>query len=103
MFISTVWLGATVMFFLPRLAGGDPTRAVLGRLQDRVGFSGGSSELIQSYRDRFGLDEPLYQQYLSYLERLATFDFGYSLTAFPARVNDMIATALPWTIGLLMI
>jgi len=32
---------------------------------------------------------------------LLRFDLGFSLASFPSRVNDMVASALPWTIGLL--
>ena len=31
------------------------------------------------------------------------FEFGYSLTLFPAKATDLIFDALPWTIGLLLV
>ena len=52
---------------------------------------------------RFGLDKSLPEQYIAYLGQLAQGDLGYSIAAFPTRVQDMLASALPWTIGLLAV
>jgi peptide/nickel transport system permease protein len=103
LFLVTIWLAATIIFFLPRLAGGNPTQAVLAGLQQRVGVSKGDTQLVESYKDRFGLDESLPSQYVHYLSGLLQFDFGYSLTAFPTKVSEMIGAAMPWTIGLLTV
>ncbi|MEA3334312.1 MAG: ABC transporter permease [Chloroflexota bacterium] len=103
MWFITIWLGATIIFFVPRLAPGDPVAAMVSRLSAQAGFVEGSAQMIEAWRVRFGLDEPLLIQYFNYLKNLATFDMGYSLASFPSRVNDMVADALPWTIGLLTI
>lgn len=101
MFVLTVWLGATLIFLIPRLAPGDPIAAMVARLQEQAGYVTNSAEMIHAWRARFGLDAPLPLQYLHYLGNSVTFDFGYSLSQFPITVNHMIAQALPWTIGLL--
>lgn len=103
MFFFTVWASATLMFFIPRLAPGDPVQAMITRISSQAGYVEGSASLIAAWRERFGLDDPLHVQYLSYLRRLLTFDFGYSLAQFPTEVNDMILQALPWTVGLLTV
>lgn len=103
MFVLTVWLGMTVMFVIPRLAVGDPTEAMLGRLMSKGTNIPNSQEMIQRWQQRFGLDQPIQVQYLRYLYNTITFDQGYSLSAFPARVDDLIQRALPWTIGLLTV
>jgi peptide/nickel transport system permease protein len=38
-----------------------------------------------------------------FLKSAVTFDFGYPLGFFPATVNGLVADALPWTIGLLIL
>lgn len=103
MFVFTVWFGLTVIFLVPRLAPGDPVSAMVTRLTQQVGFVSGSSELINAWRERFGLNGPLWQQYVRYLENMSTFDLGYSLSHFPVTVQSMIAEAIPWTIGLLIL
>lgn len=103
MFVLTVWLGITIIFIIPRLAVGDPTTAMLGRLMSKGANVENSAELIQRWKQRFGLDEPLPMQYLRYLGNTLTFNQGYSLSAFPAQVDDLIQRSLPWTIGLLTV
>lgn len=103
MFLLTIWLGATLIFFIPRIGGGDPVAAMVSRLSAQAGYVENAGELIDRWRVRFGLDGPLYEQYLRYLGNIITLDLGYSLASFPSRVNEMVARALPWTIGLLVI
>jgi peptide/nickel transport system permease protein len=101
MFVFTVWASATIMFFIPRLAPGDPVSAMVTRLSQQAGRVEGSAQLIAAWRERFGLDDPILIQYLRYLKNLVTFDFGYSLSQFPVEVSSMVGRAMPWTIGLL--
>ena len=103
MFLFTIWASATLMFFIPRLAPGDPVKAMVTRITSNAGYVENSAQLIAAWRARFGLDDPLYQQYLHYLKSLVTFDFGYSLSQFPVEVGTMIGRAIPWTIGLLTV
>lgn len=101
-FIAVIWVAASLNFFLPRLATGrDPIRSRLGMQAATGGSVSGIQELVDAYTAKFGLDEPLYLQYLRYLGDVATLDFGYSISKYPARVSDLIGTALPWTITLL--
>lgn len=102
MFLITVWLGTTIIFIVPRLVPGDPVQAMVGRLMREGADVANAEQLIQSWRDRFGLDQPIMVQYLRYLYNSVTFNSGYSLAFFPTQVDDMIARAIPWTLGLLL-
>jgi len=101
-FIAVIWVAASINFFLPRLASGrDPIRSRLGQQAASGGSITGIQELVDAYSEKFGLNEPLYKQYLRYLWDVVTFDLGYSIASYPARVADLIQVALPWTIVLL--
>ena len=50
----------------------------------------------------YGLDKTLLEQYVAYWQRLMVGDLGPSFGNFPRPVTEIIATALPWTIGLLV-
>ena len=97
-----IWTAATVNFFLPRMTGQNPIRE---RIMDQISlgssYHAGIEDLIAEYDKKFGLDKPLWQQYLTYLGDLARFDLGQSIARYPNFVMDIIAGALPWTIGLL--
>jgi peptide/nickel transport system permease protein len=101
MFFMTVWLGATVIFIIPRLAPGDPVSAMVGRMISQAGYVENAGELIDTWRSKFGLDGPMYIQYLKYFRGLVRFDLGYSLSQFPQTVTTAIFRSMPWTLGLL--
>lgn len=102
-FFVVVWAGVTLIFFLPRLAPGrDPVRERLAMMAATGGVNAESIEMLaKAYETKFGLDQPVWQQYLRYLGDMTRLDLGYSLARFPTRVGDLIAIALPWTIALL--
>jgi peptide/nickel transport system permease protein len=61
-----------------------------------------SDELIQEYKEVFGLDKPLFTRYIYYMrELLLKQNFGPSFVAFPKPAHELILSALPWSIGLL--
>jgi peptide/nickel transport system permease protein len=101
MWFLTVFIGATLVFAIPRLSPGDPVASMVSRMTQQSGYVENSKALIEAWREKFGLDGPWYVQYFNFLKGCVTFDFGYSLTQFPSRVDEMIGRAVPWTVGLL--
>src|SRR5688572_17747380 len=97
-FLLIIWVASTLNFIIPRLAPGDPVAAILGEMEVQGATVANSAEIIATFRERFGLDDPLYIQYFKYLWALARFDLGYSIAHFPARVTDIVGSALPYTI-----
>ncbi|MBZ0298483.1 MAG: ABC transporter permease [Anaerolineae bacterium] len=100
-----IWAAATLNFFIPRLSPNrDPIRERLGQLAATGGLNAqGIEEMVKAYQTKFGLDKPIWEQYLNYVTDLAHLDFGYSLANYPARVTDLIGLALPWTLVLLIV
>lgn len=103
-FILIVWLAASINFFLPRIGGQNPvaqklmqTAALGGNIHD------GMKDMVKEYENKFGLNRPLWEQYLTYLGDMSRFDFNYSIASFPRKVTDMIWEGLPWTIVLLSV
>ena len=99
-FVATVFISVSVVFFIPRLVG-DPLGALLGNMATAGGGGSRSEELVAEYRERFGLDESVGKQYVSYLWELAQGNLGYSIATFPTRVSTLLGNAIPWTVGLL--
>jgi peptide/nickel transport system permease protein len=101
-FFLIVWLAATINFFLPRIGGKDPIRDMMIQ---QAALSGsvqtGLEEMVEIYNEKFGLNRPLWQQYLTYLGDMSRLDFSYAITNYPLRVSDMIMRAMPWTLLLL--
>ncbi len=49
---------------------------------------------------KYGLDKPLWQQYLNYLRNIFTLDFGFSYQYQTREVRDIMATTLPVSLHL---
>lgn len=100
--VATVFISMTVVFFVPRMVPGDPLGAIFANMA-AVGGSVNAPELVAEYRERFGLDAPLWEQYISFWRELLRGNLGFSISNFPAEVAGMLGTALPWTVGLLTV
>jgi peptide/nickel transport system permease protein len=104
-YLLVLYIGITITFFLPRFMPGDPIDAYLGQITTQAGQTM-SPQAIENLRHSlaklYGLEGSLPSQYVAYMKRVfLTQDFGPSLSAFPRPVTEFIATALPWTLGLL--
>jgi peptide/nickel transport system permease protein len=99
-----IWVASTIIFFIPRLSTRNPIRQKFNEMAMSGGSSLGNSEaIIKSYDEKFGLDKPLWEQYLVYMNGLAHGDLGVSIFKYPATVVQLIQQALPWTISLLLV
>ncbi len=103
-FLIVIWAAATINFVIPRLSPVNPVQEALIQLTSMGGASQGNmTNLVKSFEAQFGLDQPLWKQYVTYLWDSVRGDFGFSITFFPTRVIDMIAISLPWTIVLISV
>ena len=100
--LITVFISITIVFLVPRLVPGDPMGAILLNMAS-VGGSRGATALVEEYTRLFGLDQPLWAQYLSFLRELIRGNLGYSIGSFPSHVSDLLRVSLPWTVGLLLV
>jgi ABC-type dipeptide/oligopeptide/nickel transport system permease component len=89
--IPTLLAVFTIIFFIVRVAPGDPATAALGDYA--------SAEAVAALREKMGLNVPLWQQYVTFLGDLARGDLGRSLIS-QKPVSEQIAFVLPYTLEL---
>lgn len=70
--LPIVFAIVVVNFFLIRLAPGDAAQVLAGEA------GAASEQYMEQVRRQFGLDQPLYVQFLSYMKNIVIFDLGYS-------------------------
>ena len=104
-YVLVIWLGITIVFLIPRLTPSDPVMKMVGEMQARGSTlePGTMDDIIEDLTEMYGLGGSWLDQYWAFWGRLFHGDMGVSFFQFPARVNDLIATAMPWTLGLLLI
>lgn len=92
--VPTVLLVLTLVFGAMRILPGDPALAALG--------DNALPEQLAAFREQFGLNMPLWRQYLTFLGGVLTFDLGRSLL-HNQPVVTLLAHALPFTIELTIV
>ncbi|MCC3652538.1 MULTISPECIES: ABC transporter permease [Streptomyces] len=99
-YVVALWAALTLNFFIPRLMPGNPVDTLMARLAQRGGSVDPS--VRRSYELLLGTrtQEPLVDQYLSYLANLFRGDLGISVSVYPTPAAEVIRQSLPWTIVL---
>ncbi|CAL9550358.1 ABC transporter permease [Streptomyces albus] len=89
-----VFIGTTFLIFVMVYAVGDPVNAMFG---ERAPDPATAAQL----RAEFHLDKPVWQQYVLYMGKIFTGDFGNAFNGQP--VTELMATAFPLTVRLAVI
>ena len=104
-YFLVMFIGLTVIFILPRLMPGSPVETYLMQVQQQSGNQLSPEDVAKirsSLQDLYGLGGSLSSQYVGFLRRVVTMDFGFSITAYPRPVSEFIQNALPYTMGLML-
>jgi peptide/nickel transport system permease protein len=99
-YLAALWAAVTLNFVIPRMLPGNPVDILMAKLQQRGGTVDPAARKAYETLLGTGGDGSVVQEYFSYLGNLLRGDLGVSVSAFPAKVSDVIADALPWTIVL---
>ena len=83
--IPVLWIILTLTFFMSKMVPGGPFSA------ERQA----TPEVIARLNAYYGLDKPLWEQYLGYLAKFVRFDLGPSYTYQSESVNEVIARSFP--------
>jgi peptide/nickel transport system permease protein len=100
LFYAVTFVAAvTIDWLIPRLAPGDPVRTMISRM----GLTTESAEAMTGpFMRAFGLDVPVWEQYLNFWAALLQGNLGVSVWLYPQPVTKIILDALPYTLGLLI-
>jgi peptide/nickel transport system permease protein len=86
-----IWTAATINFIMPKLTGRNPIRETMMQQIASQGRKPADAELmVKKYNQLFGLDKPVWQQYLIYITGVLRFDYGYSIMLYPRTVMEII-------------
>lgn len=103
LFVLIVAIAFSLNFLLPRLLPGNPVQDVFQTLMGYSGtYMGDMHNVVNEYNAKFGLNQPLWKQYINYWDDVFHLRLGYSIVNFPETVGEIIRAALPWTLALLL-
>jgi len=95
-YVVAAWAALTVNFFLPRAMPGNAVEAIMSKFPD---LTPGTYHALEAM---LGVGHPgsLWSQYVSYLNDLVHFNFGTSVSSYPASVSSLLIHTIPWTLAL---
>lgn len=102
--LAVIFFGVSMTFLVTHLSPINPVEAALGRMTAR---SVSNPEAIIAMRaaltELYGVEAPLWSQYINFWVRLVQGDLGPSLLAFPTPAMTLVMRAMPWTVTLLTV
>ncbi|MFW5991649.1 MAG: ABC transporter permease [Halanaerobiaceae bacterium] len=88
-------------FYLPRLVPGNPVNTIISQMAAGGGLSSEAArDMYNTFMREFGLDQPVWMQFINYVKLLFRGDLGTSFSQYPKPVTRILVAALPWTIAL---
>jgi peptide/nickel transport system permease protein len=98
-YVLAFFVGVSIDWAIPHLTPGDPIQGLLSKFDlDSASYAA----LYKSFAQSFGLNVPLWQQYLDFWKGVLTGNMGISISDAPAKVTTLVFGALPYTLGLLV-
>lgn len=98
-YLLTFFVAVTIDWMIPRFMPGNPVQTLLARANLRAE----AYEVMYGYyTNAFGLDQPVWRQYLSFWNALFHGDLGTSVYLFPTPVAKVIREAVPYDLILLI-
>ena len=92
--VPTVFLVLLLVFIAMRILPGDPAIAALGDMA--------TTEQLQLFREKMGLNDPLWLQFINFVKGVLTLDLGTSMMSNKSVVGLILYT-LPYTIELTIV
>jgi peptide/nickel transport system permease protein len=99
-YLAALWAAVTLNFVIPRLLPGNPVDILMAKLQQRGGTVDPAARKAYETLLGTGGRDSVFREYVTYLGNLLRGELGVSVSAFPAKVSDVIAGSLPWTVVL---
>lgn len=103
-FVLVVFIGINLAYVITHATPIDPVEQSISVV---TSFGNTAPEAIEqmrtSLRELYGLEGSALHQYIVFWKRILRADFGPSMSAFPTPVSTLVARALPWTTGLLVV
>ncbi len=98
-YLITFLFAVTLNWLRPRLMPGNPIEAMLS---SNLGLAPGEKEVLMKYYSQlYGLDKPLWEQFVNFWVSLFHGNLGYSIL-YKAPVTDLIKHALPYDVVILL-
>ena len=95
-YLVAAWVALTANFFIPRAVPGNAVQSIMDKFPNLQPSAYKAIAVMLGV----GNQGSLWNQYTTYLDDVAHFNFGTDVTNYPASVSQVLGEALPWTLVL---
>ena len=99
-FVLTLIVAVILNFILPRLMPSDPVATITAKVAEGVTDAAAVQAIYERYANEFGINKSLFEQFFIFVGNALRGNLGTSFSQYPRTVNDIIGTALPWSLAL---
>ena len=99
-FFITFIVAVLLNFILPRMMPGDPVAVITAKTAQGISDASAVKKIYEDYAKQFGVNDPMYIQFITYFKNALTGDFGLPFSQYPRPVSDIIANSVWWTVCL---
>jgi peptide/nickel transport system permease protein len=94
-YLVAAWVALTINFFIPRLMPGNPVESIMAKFPGNL-----QPAAYHALEAMLGVGHAgsIWHQYTQYLIDILHFNFGTSVSEYPAQVSTLLGETLPWTI-----
>ena len=98
-FALTFVVAVVLNFVLPRLMPADPVAGIMAKM-GTMSDASAVAKMYEYYAEQFGVNKPMWEQFLIFCKNAVRGDFGLSFSQYPRSVSDIISSSIVWTIAL---
>ena len=102
-YLLTLVCAVILNFALPRMMPGNPVSAIAARSLGGNESATTIQKVYDDYAEKFGVNKPMWEQFLIWAKNALRGDFGVSFSQYPRPVSDIIASAVWWTVALMAV
>lgn len=79
---------------------GDPVAGIAAQTTQGVTNTAAAEKIYKEYAEKFGVDKPVYVQFLKWAGNALRGDLGVSFSQYPRPVADILKSSMGWTLCL---
>jgi peptide/nickel transport system permease protein len=99
-YLLTLFIAVILNFVLPRLIPGNPVATIIREAVSGFRDQAAVQRVYDAYMTMFGLDKPVWQQFLIYIGNVFQGNLGISFYQYPRTVSNIIGSSIGWTLML---
>jgi peptide/nickel transport system permease protein len=97
-YLLTLFIAVFLNFFFFFFIPGNPIASIITNMSAGIMDQAVYRQIYETYMQMFGLDKPMWQQFLIYIGNVCRGNLGISFYQYPRPVSEIIGSCIGWTL-----